>query len=477
MLRGMRALVQTRVSNDPRADARSTEEQELECRAWADREGWTITKVITETGSASRYGRSTKARGRWAELTAELGSGDYDILLSWEASRATRELSVYTELRDLCAKTGVLWGYSGAVFDLTNRSDRFRTGLDALLSEDESHRISDRVQRSVRARAIQGHPHGKLPYGYRREYSEENGALLRQVPDEETAPIVREIFNRVDAGEALHAIAKDLTARGIPIPRPPRSPRRHDGLAWLDSSVRRIALNPTNAGMRVHRGEVVGAAKWPGLVTLEQFDRVRAILTDPTRSTRSGDSRARWLLSGIATCGRPECGGPLRVLNNRGTKTYTCTWCQKVTRRLEPVDAYVTERVIALLATWGLDDHEGDDVDDEVAALDVELEALRTRLDGFVDAAADGTVSPKALARIEARLRPQIRAFEEKRRRLIVPSPVAAVDLSDPARWWYRATLEEQRELVREVVTVEVLPAGRGRRIFDPSLVRVLPRH
>ena len=92
----MRCLIYARVSQDPRGDHRSTTEQEHECRTWAEREGWTITGVITETGSASRYARSTTARTRWNDVTTELATGHYDALLTWEASRATRDLTAYT---------------------------------------------------------------------------------------------------------------------------------------------------------------------------------------------------------------------------------------------------------------------------------------------------------------------------------------------------------------------------------------------
>src|SRR5690606_27705754 len=109
--------------------------------------------VITETGSASRYARSTQARTKWPDLVAAVSSGDYDILLTWEHSRVTRQLDEYAQLRTLCATHAVLWGYSGTVYDLTDRSDRFRTGLDSLMAEDESARISERVSRNARARA------------------------------------------------------------------------------------------------------------------------------------------------------------------------------------------------------------------------------------------------------------------------------------------------------------------------------------
>lgn len=470
----MRALVYCRVSLDAKGEGRSVSEQEKECRTWAAREGWDVVDVISETGSASRYAKSTKARTRWADVTDVVSSGNVDILLTWEASRATRELGAYADLRDLCAKHSVLWGYSGTVYDLANRSDRFRTGLDALVSEDESARTSERIKRAVRARAQAGAPHGKLPYGYRREYDPDSGALLRQVPNEETAPIVREIYRRIALGEGLHTIAVDFTSRRIAPPRPARSPRAADGQAWLASTVRRIAANPTNAGLRTHQGEVVAEATWPALVDRDLFDTVQGVLTDPARMTRTVDSTARWLLSGIATCGIEGCGGPMRIYNNRGSKTYTCHWCYKVTRKAGPVDDHVGELVVQLLKHLDVADTERPD-SPELDDARAELDALRRRLDSFTDAASDGEVTPAALGRIEAKLLPQIHLAQQRVRQLSAPAALSRFDLSDPEVFWESATMGEKRDVLRAAVRVTIHPAGRGKRTFDPALVEVLP--
>lgn len=472
----MRALIYARVSEDPRGNGRSVTEQETECRAWAEREHWTITHVIAETGSASRYARGARARSRWPEVTSAITSGQYDALLTWESSRATRDLTAYAQLRDLCAKHHVLWGYSGTLHDLSKRDARFRTGLDALLAEDESARTSERILRSVRARASAGQPHGKLPYGYRREYDPATGALLRQVPDETTAPIVREIYERINAGDALLRIAKDLTARDVPPPRPARSTGRRDQ-DWLTITIRRIALSPTYAARRTHNGQVVGPAAWPALVDDTTWEKAGAVLSDPTRLTRTGDSRARWLLTGIARCGYDECGATLRRLVNRGRDTYSCPACMRVTRKVAPVDQVVEERVLALLHKHGRELAAPRDTDGEqLKAARAELDALQRRLEGFTDQAADGGLSPGALARIEARLLPKINAADRRVKALQAPTALEGMDLSDPEKLWADSDLERCRHIVRSLVDVTILPAGRGKRIFDPGLVVVTPR-
>lgn len=467
MFEPMRALIYARVSID--REGRSLDEQESECREWATSQGWTITHVIRETGSASRYARSTGARSRWDDLTALVASGEVDALLTWEASRATRQLSEYAVLADLCAAHSVRWGYSGTLHDLTTRDARFRTGLDALLAQDESARTSERIQRSTRARAVTGRPHGKLPYGYRREYDPTTGALLRQVPDEEQAPIVREIARRVLAAHSLRSIAADLSERGVPIPRPARN--RTTPEEWLPITVRRLALSPTNAALRVHQGSVVGDAAWPALISREDHDRITQLLTADGRTHRTGDSTAVHLLSGIATCG--PCGGPMRRLNpTRGHPNYTCRDCMRTSRTQEPLDDYVTEFALALLES--IDTRDLNRTSPEADAAREEARALEQRLETFTDSAVAGELSSTALGKVEARLLPKIAAARAKAKALSVPRGIDPKALEDPHGWWGSATIAQKRTLLRATVHVTIEPSP-ATKTFRREYVVVAP--
>ncbi|QIM19914.1 recombinase family protein [Phycicoccus sp. HDW14] len=467
----MRAGIHARVSQDQGGRSRSVPEQVEESMAWAAREGWDVVEVIRETGSASRYAKT--ARPGWDALVELVSSGRIDVLLTWEHSRATRSLEAYTDLRRLCAENNVSWGYMGTVYDLAKRADRFRTGLDALLAEDESARNSERIQRTMRSRALEGSPVGRLPYGYRRVYDDTTGELLRQVPDEETAPVVQEIYRRVVAGDPIYRIAADLTARGVPTPRPPL--KRSGAAGWLPASVKRMVQRPTYAGLRVHRGEVIGEAQWPGLVERDTWEQAQAVLQHVSAGQPRIDRAVKQLLSGIAKCG--ECGGPMVHHTDRGFSTYACKYCSKVTRRRIPVDEHVVERLMFVLSN--LDTPDPDTATPELLEAEAEVTALRARLRGFVDGAADGAVSLVSLARIEAKLLPQIEEAEQRARRLRRPPFLASLDLSDPIAMWRGMDLGQQRTLLAEAVTVRILKAGpqaRGRKTFDPNLIDVRPR-
>ena len=195
----MDAVIYTRVSQDRSGLARSVAEQESECRAVCEREGWAVLDVLVDNDAgASRWSKSD--RPGYQRLAELLKLGNVGVLVTWEASRAQRDLSAYVQLRDLCAERGVRWCYSGRTFDLSRPDDRMTTGLDALLSEREADVTRERVLRALRARVEAGTPHGKVAYGYRRVIDPVTGASSGRIPDQATAPIVREACRRALAG-------------------------------------------------------------------------------------------------------------------------------------------------------------------------------------------------------------------------------------------------------------------------------------
>lgn len=454
----MRAIIYARVSSDASGHGKSVSEQEKECRAVAAREGWDVAQVLVDNDiGASRY--SAGVRTAYQQLDRTLQPGD--VLVTWEASRAQRDLAAYIELRDLCTTRGVLWCYSGRIYDLARGDDRFVTGLDALLAEKEVEQTRDRVMRGMRANREAGRPHGKLPYGYCIVRNPDTGESLGREPHPETAPRVQEIIRRILAGDSIYSICKDFNERGIPTPRPKR-----DGTAgqWISPTLRTIARNPTYAGHVVHLGKIVGhgTAVWEPIISQEDHELVTAILDDPTRWTRkTRGSEPKWLLTFIATCG--HCGATMVRSKNRGHNSYTCCgstpevgkkrFC--VARVMYRVDRFVEEAVVRRLEGQDLAPDRDDDGSDHAAARK-EVQVLRARLDGFMDAAAAGDLTPAALARIEARLLPEIEVAEQRARDLVQSPIVAAVMGADARAKWKALTVRDRREVIRAVVDVVI---------------------
>lgn len=468
-----------RVSKDRSGRGRSVEEQHRDHEADAERQSWTLGTAYRDVDvSASRYAR--KVRDGFAELIDDLTNGTFgaDILMIWEASRGSRRVGEWVLLVELCEERGVrIWVHThSTLYDPANPRHRRNLLDDAVDSEYESAKTRERVLRSTRATAAAGRPHGKLLYGYAREY-DERGRYVRQYPHPEQAPIVREMAERVDAGESCWTIAEDLNRRGVPPPRPPRGGQGPLAGKWRLEQVKRCVVNPGIAGFRVHNGQIVGKADWPTIIDEELWSRCVARLSDPRRKTVR-DGAVKHLLTGVARCG--VCGTPMRTLKQRGGyRTYLCHPASHVAIKQDWLDEYITELVLtrmeqpdALALLVPPDDGQA------AQAASREIEELEGYLRDFYDRAGLGPgkgVSPAGLAAIEAKVLPRIEELRRQAEPTSVPEairklagPRAREVWADPA-----FTIALKRETVALVLDIRVVPAAvRGRKRFDPERVK-----
>ncbi|HEY2194672.1 MAG TPA: recombinase family protein, partial [Actinomycetospora sp.] len=207
-----------RVSLDRSGRARSLDEQHGDNAGAAEQQGWRLGEAYRDNSvSASRYSR--KPRDGFAELMADLDTGRFGagVLVIWESSRGSRRVGEWVDLIDVCAERGVLIYVTthGRTYDPGNGRDRRSLLEDAVDSEYESSKTSERMKRANAANAADGKPHGRVSYGYRRMYDPRTGRLVGQEPHPDEAPVVRELFERLGAGHSLRGIARDFEERGI----------------------------------------------------------------------------------------------------------------------------------------------------------------------------------------------------------------------------------------------------------------------
>lgn len=453
-----RALIYNRVSED-RSGGRSVQEQETENRRAVERYGWQLVAVHTDNSvGASRYSKGT--RTAWQDVVKALERREAEVLVTWEASRSTRDLEAYVALRNLCRRHGVLWCYNGKLHDLSDSTDAFITGLDILLAEKEVDQSRERVLRAMRANATAGKPHGKRPFGYEREYDPQTGVLLRQVVRESEASLIREAARRIVAGEPPYRVCCDWNARGVKSAR---------GAEWGVSVLKRILTNPVYISKRVHKGEVVAEGTWPPILDEATFYKLQALYGDPDRR-KFADPKIKFLLTGIAKCG--VCGGRILVRRPRGYSSYTCVNGFCVARKIQWVDDYVTELVLTRLSQpdvlLALDAEDDSELADRLELIG----DTRARLNAFYDEAADGKLTAAALSRIEQRLLAEIEDLERQVRRVGIPTVV--YDLArEPRAVWPTLDIVQRRLIVKTLVEIRILPARSGVRVFDPRTVSV----
>lgn len=471
-----------------RPEGKSVDQQLAEMTAQAEREGVQIVGVFRDDGvSASRFGGG-KDRDGWKQVMELLLAGGVDELWAWEISRATRDRPVWATLVNTCIAQSAKISVGGKVHDPSDPDDGFMLDLQAALAVRESAVTSKRILRDVAARAAQGKPHGKVPYGYTRVYDPHTRVLIEQVKDPETAPVLEEIAQRVLAGESLYKVARDLDRRGIPSPEAVRARRAYGetvATEWRCETIRSLLVSPTAAGQRVHRGHIVSIADWPAIVDAADHEALVRMFTDRPARRNFQPGVVKHLLSGIAECG--VCGTPLRRAINRGNPSYVCPGPQRrgdacVARSQEPLEALVVSRVVerlldpSLLESMARVRAGAGQRATEAAG---ELERLQAQLASFVAAATRGEVSAESFGLIEKGLRDKIAAATARRGvTSSIPSAVLAMAGPNADRAWddLDGDLHRQRLVVRSLFRVVVhRSARRGMRVFDPSAVEIIP--
>lgn len=436
-----------RVSSDASGRMRSPGEQHEANERDAESIGAVMGESYAEDGavSASRYGR--RKRDAFLRLIDDLNGGTFgaQLLGMWELSRGSRQTGEWVSLIDACAKARVLIRITThrRTYDPRVAADRSRLLHDAVDAERSSAETSERVLRALEADARAGLPHGRIPYGYRREYElDARGKrhLIGQLPDPKTAPIVREIFLKVAQGRSLRAIAADLNARKVPTVT---------GGPWSQVRVGGIARNPAYGGKRIHH-EALYDAQWKPLVRMDHYYAVQALMSAADRKHRPG--REVHLLGYVAECG--TCGGPVSSRKHlRGQLEYWCikrgcTWIQA-----DVLDQYVTGLLVARLArpdVYATLAGAGED-DPALQRARDNLAVLRARHAEMAAAVAAGKLSVLLASAAEPPLLADIAAAERSVRQLAMP-PVIHRFMSgetDIAAAWDSATLAAKRELIR----------------------------
>lgn len=441
----MRAVIYTRVSRDV-SKGRSVQDQERECRALCEQNGWDVRGVFCDNDiGASRH--SVGERPAWKKLKGDLRAGD--ILVVWEASRAQRDLEEFVELRNLCAQLNVPLSYAGRVLDLTLGDDRFVGGLDALIAEREAEQIRTRVLRGKRSAAADGRPPGgKPPWGYRRV---DAGAWE---PDPVEAPRIREAVERLLDGQSQLSVMRWLRSTG----RAPAYP----------AILRRSLSNPALAGLRVHHGEVVGKAKWKPILTEEQHYKLvgraqRLTALHMLHATPGPDPKH--LLSGIATCGK--CG---KVLKHRAyphrRPMYLCP-DGHVARDAQRLDQRVLEKLFERLSQVNPAKFKSEDPG--ITAALREMSDIDEQLQKWIDASIAGEVTPAAFAKIEKGLLDRKNSLKSK----TIPKDLIRVDIANLDKRWDRDSIRDKRRVIRAFLAVTVNPVGR-RKPF-PAGIDITP--
>jgi hypothetical protein len=279
----------------------------------------------------------------------------------------------------------------------------------------------------------------------------------QHVPAEVTE--LRAMYDEVIAGRSMASIAKDLNDRGVPNSTPAR---------WQSATIGFLVRAARNAGLRTHRGQVVGRGAWDPVVdeqtwrdAVAALDARRAGLRQPPRS----------LLGGIVRCG--HCGGAM----TRSARSYSCLLRSDGYKHAcglsiggDRLDEYISGLVLAAAGKVT----PSRVVDRRLSTDDVV--ALHRDLDELAAMFGRGEMTLSAFRSAKAPMDARIAAAEA---RLVRDDAAAALDrLTGPRRTlrerWDDLDVQLRARIVGTLVEgITVAKAARSGEKFDPARVTV----
>ncbi len=309
-----RAAIYARVSDKSQdtEDKTSISEQISDMEALCERRGLTITARYQEVGRGW-----SKNRPEFQRMLADARRGRFDTIVCWKSDRLSRGMYPAAVLME------VVEAYQIELEAVMDAIDMKTFGLMAAIGKIELDNFRERASMGKRGSAKQGRiPTNNVPFGYR--LGEDRRAEI--VEDE--AEVIRRVFHmyvREDMGAP--AIAKQLTAEGVPTPRAvgrwyDRTVTRILGLeaykgTWIFGKRRHVA---TEQGMRRYNrpeDEWVGVP-FPPVVDEEIWDLAQEV--KKRRLTHSGrNTKLFYLLQHLVRCS--ECGYLMGCRANRRQAT------------------------------------------------------------------------------------------------------------------------------------------------------------
>ncbi|MEQ7124721.1 recombinase family protein [Actinopolymorpha sp. B11F2] len=457
----MRVIVYTRISRDDTGAGLGVARQREDCETLAAARGWrTVDTIVDNDMSAA----GKRQRPGFERLMAAVEAGQVDAVVAWSFDRLTRNARDRLRMVEAGKSRGLIVALvRGSDLDMSTPAGRLTAGVLGEVAQHEIDQKADRQRRAARQAASQGRrTGGRRVFGYDADMT----------PRQVEADAVRDGYEALLAGASLGAIARDWRGRGLTTPQTRRGAYAGEPGRWTPQVVSRTLRKPAYAGLRPFDGDLIAAA-WPSLVTEDVWRAAQAVLTDPGR--RTGGGGQRFLLTGIALCGVDGCGLTVHCgggyASRRNYRTYRCRSMGHVARKADPIDEFVGAVVVARMSRRDaadlLVDHDRPDVD----RMRGEADNLRRRIDAL---AVDLEIDERTLARRDRALRERLAVVEAELAdagRVDVLGALVGVD--DVAAAWDGLDLDRRRAVVDLLLTVRLLPVGRGVRTFRPESVGI----
>jgi site-specific DNA recombinase len=331
----MKAAIYARVSTQKEEQKNSLQNQIILAENIAKEYGFTIVGRYIDNGVS---GSGSKNRSGILRLLNDAKKKKFDVVIAKSVSRLGRNTLKSLEMADQLERIPIRLILPEDNYDTEKSRSRLMFNLKAILAEEESAKLSERIKLGLQASAKQGKYKASLPpYGYK-----VNPFTRKLEIDETTAPIVKEIFRLyLHEGWGMYKICNYLMRKGLPTPRQVAG-ATNSGFKWHQSSIKCILTNPVYTGKLVHhREESTGALAeselykirrkvapdkqiiidnaHPAIISEDDFNAVQDLMKKKGKRKSNGKES---LFAHIAKCA--DCQSGMHYKPDRRNGAYVC---------------------------------------------------------------------------------------------------------------------------------------------------------
>ncbi len=399
----------------------------------------------------------------------DLRDGLRDGVVVYHQDRLTRRPIELEQFVDVitAARVEHVRFVAGAAVDIANGDGLVMLRVMGAIAAGESATKSRRVRRKLDEVAAAGMPHG----GSRRPFGFEDDRITHRGDE---AAVIRTLTARFLAGESLRSLAVWMDDQGIVTVF---------GKSWRTTTVREVLKSPRIAGLRQHRGEVVGPAVWEPIISPDDHAKVVALFEQ--RRTTGRRTPRSYLMSGLLRCGR--CQGTLFASRRESSRRYVCLGgpdhrgCGRLTVVAEPVEQLVTAAVLYRLDTPELADVIAGRAaqDEHTASLAETIAQDRAQLDELAELYASKQIGAREWMTARNPIEARKKHAEDRLARATRHDALSGfVGNGDALRGqWGDLNLTRQHAIVRAVLDHAVIaPMQQRGSVFDPNRVDLVWR-
>jgi len=450
------AVIYIRVSTQEQVENLSLETQEVRCREFCQKRGWTPICVFREEGRSAKTTRRDEFQRMLRYCKGRKNGVGYIVV--YDLSRFARNMFDQLEAERDLRESGVR--LESVMEPAEDTADgRFHRNMLAAWHQFDNDRRAERTVVGMTQAAKLGRFPFKAPVGYI-NVSQSKGHNLILDPDR--APLVAKAFELFATGSYNRAeVLEKVTSLGL---------RTQKGQPLSDSTFHRLLENPIYAGLVViPKWNLRFEGVFEPIVTPHLFNTVQDLMQDRKVVAKAySRNNSEFPLRVFVRCG--VCGAPLTGGFSSGKKKYPYYRCRRAKCRLgnlnrddleakfihllkclTPAPKLVAEFVSVVSSEWK---RRQGDVEVEYDAVERRLAKARERKNRLIDLRIDGDIDQQTYGEQDKRLSQEIEAAGQELRR--VESQFLDLDgvlafaqkiVISPARLWLESSVDQQQRL------------------------------